>query len=212
MAAFKAAAERNADFIELDVHITGDGNVVVIHDDELDRTTDRQGNVEEMPLAEIRKADAGSWKAENFTGERVPTLEEVFAEIPIGIKVEIKSEGDAICRQVLEIIKDADALGRSVVSSFSEANLQRLAALEPECQRLWLNGFEPRRVMCLTHLAGPDYRKLRPQFVSEMHELDLGIWPWTVDEPEEIAMMIELGVDGIISNYPDRVIGALTSA
>ena len=211
MAAFKAAVEANADFIELDVHITGDGNVVVIHDAELKRTTDSEGNVEDMALADIRKADAGSWKDASFAGEKVPTLEEVFQEIPIGVKVEIKSEGEEICRRVLEIVKAADALDRVVISSFSEDNLRRLSVLEPESQRLWLNGCEPKRVMCLTQLAGPDYRDLRPGFVVEMHELSLGVWPWTVDRPEEIAMMLEMGVDGIISNRPDLVIAALTS-
>jgi glycerophosphoryl diester phosphodiesterase len=211
MASFSAAVEANADFIELDVHLTSDGEVVVIHDGDIGRTTNGKGRVAQMTLAEIGKYDAGSWKSPRFVGEQIPSLREVLDLIPIGIKIEIKAEGRQIGRQVLELVRNADAMDRVVISSFNESTLVCLAEMGPEAERLWLGGFDVDRVPTLTTLSGPDHNdaNMTQQYVDAMHAKGIAIWPWTVDTPEEIRRVIGMGVDGIISNWPGRVIQEL---
>ena len=209
LVSFQAAVDMKADFIELDVHITGDGEIVVIHDADLKRTTDRQGNVEVMNLAEIREADAGVKMGAEFAGQRVPLLAEVFDQIPIGIKTEIKSVGKEVVEGTLNVIREADAFDRVVVSSFHEENLHWVRKLAPDCETLWLNGFEPTALDDLVHLSGPDHSRLTSEFCRVVHERGMAVWTWTANTPEEIRRAMKAGVDGIISNWPQNVMDEL---
>ena len=209
MVSFQAAVDMKADFLELDVHLTLDGHVVVMHDADLKRTTDRSGRIADLTLAEIREADAGSWMGEEFAGQKVPLLEEVFEQIPIGIKCEIKDTGREMVDRALSVIRNADAFDRAVVSSFAEENLHWIREIEPDCQTLWLNGFDVDKVETTAHLSGPDHTMFKPELATALHERGMAVWPWTVNIPEDIRRVIDAGADGIITNWPGRVIEAL---
>jgi glycerophosphoryl diester phosphodiesterase len=129
LAAFRHAQALGADMIELDVQLARDGNVVVIHDWTLDRTTDGSGPVGARSLAELRALDAGAWFASAFGGERIPTLAEVLAEVRIPVNVELKPLGDdGLEAAALAVVEMAGALPRVVFSSFELAALERLRA------------------------------------------------------------------------------------
>lgn len=206
MAAFRAAVETGADAVELDVHLSEDGEVVVMHDGRLERTTSGKGELAHLTLDEIRSVDAGSWKSPAFAGERVPTLREVLAETALPIMVEIKPEREELVRRTVEVITEADAVSRTIIASFSEANLRLAATMLPECERLALGKPKLERLLDLAHIAGPPFNDADGKLVNDLHRNDRALWAWTVDETKDIERMIRLGADGIISNWPDRVV------
>jgi len=206
--AFRAAVEVGADFIELDVHLTADDEVVVVHDGTLGRTISGAGRVAELTLAELRRRDAGSWKSAEFAGARVPTLAEVLDGIPLPVMVEIKPEGRRVVERTVEVIRAAGAAGRVVIASFSDANLRDAEVLLPEVERLALGKPDPAR-MDRIHIAGPPFDRADAALAERMHRGGGALWCWTVDDPADIAAAIRLGADGIISNHADRVVGAI---
>src|SRR5262249_965112 len=138
--AFRRAVALGAKMIELDVQLSQDGYPVVIHDWTLARTTSGRGQVRRRTLAEIAALGAGSWFAPAFAGPRGPTLDEVLAEVPIRVNVELKASGDdGLERRVLAAVDRAGALERVVFSSFDPASLWRLRALsrDAELAVLW---------------------------------------------------------------------------
>jgi glycerophosphoryl diester phosphodiesterase len=215
--------------LELDVHTTADGHVVVIHDDVVDRTTDGTGAVREMTLAELKRRDAGY----RFTrdrggtfpyrgqGIRVPTLEEVydeFAEVPIN--VEIKGERPGIEEAVWRVIEAAGAGDRTLVVSestriihrFREASGGRVATASSSVElisfylltRLGLSGSSKPRYQAL---QGPEtYHGLRivtPGFIRAAHERGLRVDVWTIDSEADMRRLLGYGVDGIMTDRPD---------
>jgi len=212
ISAFRAGVEAGADAIELDVHLSKDGEVVVMHDDHLGRTASGKGKLADLTLAEIRAVDVGSWKSPEFAGKRIPTLREVFAEISLPVMVEIKPEGEQVVRRTVEAIRDTGAETRTIIASFSETNLRWASEMLPECERLALGKPKLQRVLDLAHIAGPHFDDADGKLVNDLHRNDRALWVWTVDEPKDIERMLRLGVDGIISNWPDRVVTALAES
>jgi len=131
MAAFRRALEIGAHMVELDVQLTSDDAVVVLHDDTLDRTTTGLGPIGALTLARVRELDAGAWFGAAFRGERVPTLEEVLTAIPLRVNVELKPVGPVAARLVeraLAVVAGAGALERVVFSSFDRSCIEMLRA------------------------------------------------------------------------------------
>ena len=130
MSSFQLAFAQRADGIELDVHLSNDGHIVVLHDFTVDATTDGVGAVSELTLAQVKQLDAGKWYSEAFAGERIPTLDEVFLALgdKLFFNVEIKSqftERDAIADQVADCIGRHQMTERTIVSSFDPRLLKR---------------------------------------------------------------------------------------
>lgn len=209
LAAFEKALEIGVDMLEIDVRVTGDGHLIVLHDPSLDRTTNREGIVREMRLEEIREADAGD-------GERVPILREVFdlARHRAPILLEIKS--DFIAERVVQAIADAQVEEQVVVQSFNPQNVQRVKLLAPHLPASLLIGELPttpsrvraRRLVSQVLETGANtlsiwHATLTPSLIEEMRKRGIAVWAWTVDE--EIAMrdLAMMGVQGLVTNYPD---------
>lgn len=204
---FRRAMGLGADMVELDVHICGSGELVVIHDETVDRTTDGTGEVAKLTLDELKALDAGR-------GERIPTLQEVIdlATGRMGINIELKGLGTA--EPALEHIEDAVDKGwdRSGfhVSSFHLGELSAIRELSEDVRTGVLFALDDGSIMEFAELNGayslnPNHRTVTPDFVARAHDRGLKIFAWTVNEPEDIARMRGLGVDGIISDYPDRI-------
>lgn len=209
-AAFRAAADAGADMCELDVQATRDGAVVVMHDDSVDRTTDGAGAVAALTLAEMKRLDAGSWRGERFAGERVPTLEEVFAAVGgrLGLNIEIK-EG-AVERRVCEIIRANRALENSLVSSFEWGALRAVREIDPQVRVALLAEEDPARLLDAASAMGayavnPRFDMTTVEFCADAHARGLAVLVWTVDAPEAMRILISYGVDGIMTNYPARL-------
>ncbi|WP_046175906.1 glycerophosphodiester phosphodiesterase [Domibacillus indicus] len=137
MAAFYAAVEKGADGIELDVQMTRDGEIVIIHDELVNRTTDGAGAIERMTVEEVKELDAGSWFSSSFKGEKIPTLDEFFTWASgnsLQINIELKTNKvpyHGIEKKVLDLIEHFDMRGRVVISSFNFDSIKRVIELDP---------------------------------------------------------------------------------
>ncbi|HLX38477.1 MAG TPA: glycerophosphodiester phosphodiesterase family protein [Candidatus Binataceae bacterium] len=209
IAAFLAAANEGADMCELDVQATRDGAVVVIHDDSVDRTTDGHGAVAALTLAEIQRLDA-SFKFPAFRGERIPTLDEVMkaTRSKLGLNIEIK-EG-AVEREVCELMRTHGALGTSMVSSFEWRALEAVRAIDPNI-RIGLLAEKNREALLdgasalSAYAVNPRFDMVDTAFCANAHARGLKVLVWTVDAPEAMRILIDAGVDGIMTNYPARL-------
>jgi len=224
LAAFRLAIEQGADGVELDVWRCGSGEVVVHHDPDTARTGGVARLVSSTPWAELRRLDVGSWKGERFAGERIPLLAEVLDALPSAVvNVELKSSGWpdlALARRVTEILRDAGAEERCLVSSFDYVLLAsfRLAARGVGTGILFAAGPRWRwRVEAGLRALAP--RAVHPQAVlataarvERWHARGLEVNVWTVDEAEEVTRLAALGVAGLITNRPAAARAALRRA
>ncbi|MBN1642744.1 MAG: glycerophosphodiester phosphodiesterase [Anaerolineae bacterium] len=217
LSAFVLAADMGADGIELDVHLSSDGEVVVIHDGTVDATTDGRGRVSEMPLRALQGLDAGSWFGPQFAGERIPLLSEVFEHVGrrLLVNVEIKASPGyhppALEAEVVRLIEDCGMLERVIVSSFSLRSLRRVRSLNPHIPLGWLHS-TPVPTLLLAALRAlrfdmaalhPRHNDVGAQYVARAQRWGKRVHVWTVNDARSMAQMRDLGVDGIITNYPD---------
>jgi glycerophosphoryl diester phosphodiesterase len=209
--AFRRAVALGAKMIELDVQLSRDGYPVVIHDWTLDRTTSGRGQVRRRTLAEIAALDAGAWFAPAFAGARVPVLDEVLAEIPIRVNVELKASGDdGLERRALETVDRAGALERVVFSSFDLASLSRLRALSSDAELavLWAARSVKRALAVATRVHARSLHVRKSATVQKAiavgHDVGLSVRVWTVNTPVDFARLTDAGADGVFTDYPER--------
>lgn len=215
LASFEKALALGCDGIELDVHLTRDGRLVVLHDVTVDRTTGGHGPVAEMTWDQLRRLDAGSWFSDTFTGQRIPTLDDVLDILPDSmlLNVEIKGnpKGDRLETQLLKTLSEWRPDGPVIVSSFYHERLQRLRALDPDIRigilgdrippdpmgyvaRLGLNAYS-------LHL---DHRVLDPNIVKMVKTAGYRLYAYTVNHVNRAKTLSEWGVDGLFTDVPDR--------
>jgi glycerophosphoryl diester phosphodiesterase len=235
---FRKGLLAGAGVLELDVHATADGTLVVIHDETVDRTTDGSGPVREMTLAEVRRLDAGyrftpdGGKTYPCRGEgvSVPTMEEVYREFTdVPINIEIKGKRPGIEEALWRIIEDAGAEERTLVVSensgtirrFREVSGRRVATASSSVElilfwllsRLRLGGLANPSYQAL---QGPaTYRGLRivtPELVRGAHERGLRVDVWTIDHEPDMRRLLGFGVDGIMTDRPDILARVLRGA
>ena len=211
LAAFRRAAALGAPMVELDVQLTRDREVVVMHDWTLDRTTDGSGAVRDRTLEEIRRLDAGGWFGPVFRGERVPTLAEVLAAVPVSVNVELKPVGDdGLEARALAVVESAGALSRVVFSSFDSAALERLRARSQGAAVavLWERGViaEGLRLAERVRARALHLRKdaVTREVVASTARAGLPVRAWTVNDPAESARLQADGVEGIFTDFPER--------
>lgn len=211
LAAFRRAEALGAHMIELDVQLTRDDEVIVLHDDTLDRTSDGRGPVAARTLAELRRLDAGSWFGAAFRGEPIPTLAEVLTAVRLPVNVELKAGGGAgLEARTLAEVECAGALGRVIFSSFDPESLVRMRALTADAELgvLWIH----RKVSPALDLAkrvaarGLHLRKTgaSPEGLAAARETGLSIRVWTVNEPREFHHLASWGATGVFTDYPER--------
>lgn len=223
LAAFEAAWRSGAGAIELDVRLTADGHVVVIHDETLDATTDRVGALASTDLATVRAADAGGWFSPAFTGQRVPTFGEVLGLLSArpGIDLLVELKGAWTVEQVRGVTEPVVAAGlaeRVLAQSFRPETVAALRTAAPDlrrgllvrevdrdladrCRDLGVVACNPHGLLLVQH----------PDLVDRLHAAGLQVMVWTLDEPEHWAVAVGLGVDAIITNRPDRLGGWLAA-
>lgn len=216
MAAFRAAVDAGCDGLELDVHLSADGEVVVLHDDTLERTTDGFGPVSARSLAELQALDAGSWMSPRFAGEHIPHLDEVLAlaaETGILLNIEIKNTGEynaPLVEKVLAMVQERNLESQVLLSSFHCGTVEAAAKLDPKIVSALLYSNPLIRAISLCRKGGmravhPAYQLLfyNPLLLRLCRAKGLMVNVWTVNLPEDMRRLIRMGVDGIITNYPD---------
>jgi glycerophosphoryl diester phosphodiesterase len=222
MAAFRRAVELGAGFIETDLQITRDAQVIAIHDFTLDRTTNGKGQVHLLTLEEIRALDAGSWfkngGANSFSGERIPTLAEIleFAEKQdLIFYLEIKS-GPAwgVEHAVVAALRDQNASARVVILSFDPTALGTVHRLDSTMMTGFLcehpsNDLVERTVRAGARQLVASGDLITHAVVEKAHRAGLQVVAWTINEQEQMQRLIAAGADGIITDYPDRLLNIL---
>ncbi|WP_210364032.1 glycerophosphodiester phosphodiesterase [Bacillus sp. REN3] len=220
IAAFDKGLEMKADYIEIDVQRSKDGELVVIHDTTVDRTTDGTGKVRDLTFEELRSLDAGSFKGEEFAGEKIPTFEEVLDRYrgKIGILIELKAPElypgmeERVAQELKERNLDKPQNGKIIIQSFNFDSMKKMDALLPEVPI----GVLTSSSLHVTDeaLAGfaeyadyfnPNYGLVSKELVDKVHDLGMEIQSWTVRSPEAAQFLIDMKVDGIITDYPDYV-------
>jgi len=222
MAAFVKAAQLGANAIETDVQMTRDGQLVLIHDETLRRTAGVDGWVKDCTLAELKELDFGAWYDESYRGERVPTLEEllVFArEHDLYLNVELKNgvvQYPELELRTAELIRKCGLTDRVIISSFNHYSLVLMKQLAPEIQTavLYMEGlYEPweyaKRVSASA--LHPIYLAVTKEWVAQAKESGVHYHPFTVNGEAEMAALLQAGVDGIITDYPDRLARLLSA-
>lgn len=211
LAAFQQALDLKVDFLEMDIHMTEDGELIVIHDSSLGRTTSDPTNrkVAELSLREIQQLDAGSWFSSSYKNQRVPTLKEVFqlSLRTAGLMLELKSPPDKeqFAHQIALFFRNQTSPPPFYLASLDLSLLRRIQKLDPtlplmpvvefakDLPKAW--SLQPSVIACYWEL-------ITPQFVKEVHEKKILLWTWTVDDPSLIRELTQWGVDGVITNTP----------
>jgi glycerophosphoryl diester phosphodiesterase len=233
--AFRKAVELGAGGLELDVHITGDGHVVVIHDATLDRTTGGSGAVASTTLDELRDMDAGygfsldEGRTYPYRGKGlgVPTLAEVLEELPeVAVNIDIKEiQGDEEAA-VLEVLREADAERRALVASKYHAAVRRVRKLSggsvaTGASRREVGVFYLLSALRLEGLLSPNYDALQVpvfygglalvtrRFVEAAHARGVRVDAWIVNDPAEMHRLLDLGVDVVMTDYPETLAAVL---
>ena len=219
LASFSNAIKMGADMIECDVHLSSDGQVVVIHDDTLDRTSSGKGPVRDKTLQELKKLDAGGWFAEKFRGEQIPTLEEVLklAKGRAGVIIEIKNGPHyyaGIEEKVLELVKKEKMEENIMIISFDHQCLRKIHELDPRIVTGALysgNILNCHRIAHDAHskYVAPDWELVTEETVKDAHSHSIKINVWTINDPDTMKRFIDMGVDCITTNKPDVLLRAL---
>jgi len=215
LSAFKLAVAHGANAVELDAKLSNDGRVVVIHDQTLKRTAGVDGRVRDFLLSDLKTLDVGSFFDSRFSGEMIPTLDEVFEEVgrKLLVNVEItnyETPNDLLPEKIAEIVKSHGVQDRVHFSSFNPNNLIRIKKLLPEC---------PIGLLTPVNLSGllsacRVNQSVEPEFMHPFHLLTLPgcvkmqhnhnrrVHVWTVNKPKDILRMLKMQVDGIITDNP----------
>ncbi|MFX1316602.1 MAG: glycerophosphodiester phosphodiesterase [Promethearchaeota archaeon] len=205
--AFRKAIDLRADYIEFDVHKTKDGEIVIMHDANTFRMTGKSGIIKKMTFEELKKLEIGD-------GEKIPTLQELIklAKGKIALNCEVKVKG--LEEKLVEILQKTDIIESTIISSFKTDILLKIQNIEP---KLRLAALRPIRMQWITSLISPKkiiknaiknrFYAVNPQhffvnrkFVEKAHNHDLKVFPWTVDSEKKMKNLVEIGVDGIITN------------
>ena len=215
LASFRSAIELGVDVIECDVHLSEDGGLPVIHDHLLDRTTDGSGLVRDYTMAELKRFDAGSWKDPRFSGERIPSLDEVLAVArgSVGVAIEIKNlplPYAGIEEAVVRAVTDAGMIHDVVVISFDHRSVKRFAELEPEILTGVLEASRPVDILRVMEDAGadvfcPHWASIEPETAAELHAAGKLIGVWTVDDVFSLTWSKALPANAIYTNKPREI-------
>jgi len=222
LTSFSAALDIGVKMIELDVMLTRDRKMVVIHDATLERTTDGHGQVNSYTLKELKELDAGTWFHPRFVGERLLELEEVL-DLVRGrtlLNIEIKSKAyeahhppDAIEKQVVELVRQKNALTSVLISSFEWEVLENIASIEDAPAVALISKYPAERdnvKLCIRLKAfswHPNCRELKYDQVKIMREEGIRVFPYNVESPGEYQRMINMDIDGVITSDPAMVPG-----
>lgn len=213
MPSFEKALELGADALEFDVTLSLDGVPVVIHDDTLDRTTDGRGAVEAVPFDDLRRLDAGSWKG---VSAHIPTLAEVLdAFAPrtlLNLEMKTSPRREQLVKACVDAVTARGATGAVVFSSFDHDALRLLRRLLPAARIgvLAAGGEMEAAFACAAELGAenihPSMEEVTRNMVSRAHAAGLQVWTWTANSDMAIACVIDCGVDGVFSDWPERVV------
>lgn len=211
--AFRLAMEQGADGIELDVHLSADGELVVIHDEQLDRTTDGHGLVKDHTLAQLQALCADN-HMEGFAAAHIPTLRQVLELVRPGniqVNIELKTGilwYEGIEKKTMDLVKKLDMQDRVIYSSFNHYSIEEVRRLDPTAETAYLFSdviFEVEKYAAHRGVDGLHpalWHVKMADFLTDYLNSGLAVRVWTVNRPEDMRMLMERGVDAVITNDP----------
>lgn len=217
MTAFRRLADIGINYLETDVQLTADGQVVICHDDTLDRSYGTEGKVSDYTYEQIQTF-------RNSAGETMPLLSQVLTELP-DLYINVDAKTNEVAEPLVDVLMEHDALGRTMIASFSERRLERIRAVgSPELSTsLGVKAIVNLMMAAETvsnaeswHVPGPRHharaaqvpektrgiRVVSPRFIATAHTAGLAVHVWTVNDPEQMVRLINMGVDGIVTDVP----------
>lgn len=212
--AFLLAAEQGADGVELDVQLTKDGEMVVVHDEEIDRVSDGSGFVKDYTLAELKILNFNKTHPE-YQDVKIPTLREVYEALkPTGMTINVELKTGIFWykdleKKVLELTKEMEMEDRVIYSSFNHYSIAKILELDPKASTGILYADIIYDVMNYAKKIGTGalhpatFHVQMADFLQQYVESDLAVHVWTVNDKAEIERLMEAGVDAVITNYPD---------
>ena len=213
LASVNLAWEKNVDAVEIDVHLSKDNRIMVIHDKDTRRTAGKKLIVKESISSDLRELEVGSFKNPKYSGEKIPFLEEVIETIPDGktLVIEIKSDV-TILPFLAEKINASPKKNQLVVIGFDFDLIAEMKKMLPEIPAYWLNfslagGYNTKHIT-MAKEAGLEglnfqYKGISEKFVAAVHDAGMEMFAWTVDDPDEARRLVEIGIEGITTNRPD---------
>jgi glycerophosphoryl diester phosphodiesterase len=212
-ASFDLAREMGVGAVETDVHLSKDGEVVLIHDHTVDRTTDGRGFVKDMTLRELKQLDAGSWFDSRFAGQQIPTLAELlaWARNSVGVAIEIKNGPiyyPGIAQKVIRLLNDHGMEKQAILISFDHLVLREAKMIAPEVATgvLYVGRFVDEAGIARAAGADalhPNWAFVTPDLVEKAHAAELAVSPWCPNDLPTIRLLSQMGVDSIGTDYPD---------
>jgi glycerophosphoryl diester phosphodiesterase len=221
LGSFKLALDQGCDAIELDIHLSADGEMMVIHDYTIDRTTTGAGRVRDMTVSELKQVDAGTKFHEKYTGERIPLLGEVFELVPGHIMINVEIKGgyhEGIADKLAKLLRSHNRVDGVVVSSFNHKVLVELKRIDSDVKigLLYTADFVNHRKVA--ELVGEPVYSLHPHYsqisgsdISDAVSHGIQVYPYTINDEASMLHMIEAGASGIITDYPSRLKQLLAS-
>lgn len=216
---FKKALKQGADGVEFDVHMTADGQLVVIHDERIDRTTDGKGFIRDLTFEDLSKYDAGGFFGEEFSGERILSLEQTLDIVYDSsvINIEIKNGPifyPGIEERIIEVIKGYNLIDKVIISSFNHYSIKKVKEITPElrCGLLYMAGlYQPWKYAQTVGVEAihPFHLSIVPQVIKECKNQGIKVNVFGVNDEKMLARVIDAGVDMIITDYPDRALELL---
>ncbi len=207
--------ELGCDLVEIDIHMTRDGELVVMHDADVSRTTDGHGHIVDMTLAEIKQLDASVRWAPHYRNERVPTLAEVLAWAVGRIELCIEVKGDPLVypgteEKLVALLRQYDMVEKSVIISFHHTSIRRVKELEPAATTgaLLVAGVADPVAVARAALADslrPNKEHITPEAVRQLHDAGLACHAWVINDEETLDRYVQMGIDSFGVDYPDRV-------
>jgi glycerophosphoryl diester phosphodiesterase len=215
LAAFQLALELGTDALEFDLRRTQDERLVVLHDASVNRTTNGRGRVRALALAELERLDAGSWFDLRFRGERIPTLEQVLelarphdVRLLVEVKADARDDPGCLARQAVATVRAFGLLERTSFLSFDAGVVEMLSG--ERVPAVWVVNRVPRDWRARLRRLGaaalaPHCSAASEGLVRALHRAGYPLLVWTVDKPDEMRRLLELGVDALATNFPDRL-------
>ena len=204
---FRRALELRAHMIELDLRETLDGELVCIHDPTVDRTTNGNGEVHNLTYKELQELDAGK-------GEQIPLLNDVLRFASGKIKVNIDLKVIEVEKKLLDLIEDHKMVQDILISSFFHGTLETIRDLSESVATAILTEVPMDELVCYAldfnaNAINPHHKLVTPELIQDAHRVDLKVYPWTVNKWHTMKELLTFGVDGLITDFPDRAVDVM---
>ena len=222
LSAFQAAIDIRAEMVELDISTSKDGIPVTVHDRTVDRTTDFEGDVQSFSLEELKRMEVGAWFSEQFRGEEFPTLKNSLELMKdkIAVNIEIKTEAvsdeieGGVVDKALQVVKDLDMTSSVIFSSFDYRVMEQLNVLDPKMAKALLYEASQSDELLPSELVRKhkvdifncSYKQLSEEWINDLQKHKIPYFVYTVNDPELMRELIEKGVSGIFTDFPQELI------